>query len=130
MKHLPWLLGFDMIYLAFCFLGKGLSSIETDKEKQQLTIVESNLLNIKRCKTFELAELQYTYKRRASASGRTVSIVNVCTFYKGETVIADLVPMKGGWQDDEILNLVYELIDLGVTKKFVGYNLKDVELKE
>jgi hypothetical protein len=129
MKNWPLLICFDVIYLAFCFLSKSLSEIQIDEERKKLTVIKSNLLNIKRYKYYDFTRLQYTYKRKAIGAGRVAIIVNVCTLYNADKIVADLIPTKDGWDDDEILNLVYQLIDMGVPKKFVGYGLKDVELK-
>ena len=129
LTQLPLLIGADIIYLAFCLLVDRLSFIQIDTEKKLLTVIRRNLLNFKKYKTYDLKEMQYTYKQRATSAGRFAVIVNVCTLYYKDKIVADLIPTKDGWDDEEVLSLVYELIHLCVPKKFVGYSLKDVELK-
>ena len=55
-------------------------------------------------------------------------IKNVCSLYYNDKKIAQLAPEEDGWDDDEIFSLIHGLIDSGIERKFVGYNLKDVPI--
>ena len=93
-RQLPLLIGFDIIYLTFCLLVDRLSFIEIDTEKKLLTVIKSNLLNFKKRKTYDLMQMQYTYKRRATSAGRLAVIVNACTLYYNDKIVADLKIQK------------------------------------
>ena len=75
--------------------------------------------------TYDLIKIGFTYKQQVTSFRG--GIKNVCTIYYSDRKIAELIPGENDWNNDEIKNVVYEFLEAGINRKFIGYNLKDVE---
>jgi len=103
-----------------------LNEIHVDDMKMELTLIYRNYFRVMKSTTYNLNEIKFTYKRKATSLRG--GIKNVCSLYFQDKTLVDIVPEKDGWDDSEVHALVGKLSHLGVERKFVGYALKDVEI--
>jgi hypothetical protein len=103
-----------------------LNLIEIDTMNGEAILTETNLLSQKKVRSYPLSELQFTYKTgKTSLYSR---VVNICRLYLKDKEIAAIIPDQDGWTDDTVNDLAKGLVNLGVSKKFIGYSLKDAEI--
>jgi hypothetical protein len=122
----PLMLILSVALVTWSILMYRLNLIEIDTTNGEAIITETNLLNKKKIRSYPLSELQFTYKKgKTSLYSR---VVNICRLYLNNKEIAAFIPDKDGWTDDTVNNLVKGLVNLGLSKKFVGYSFKDAEI--
>ena len=103
-----------------------LVEIQLDVLNNRLTLIQRNYLKLTKTKTLNFQDVEFTYKKQAvSFRGR---VKNVCSIYNADKRIDRIIPDNDGWDDDEIIGFVHDLIDMGVRKKFIGHSLKDVDI--
>jgi Ca2+/Na+ antiporter len=117
---------FCFVFLLYSFLTVRLSEIQIDPQTKLLVFIYKNYLKITKKVNYNLDKIEFTYKKQA-VSLRSGALKNVCSIYKGDKRIIQIIPTRDGWDDDEVNDLVQGLIQAGIKKKFVGYSLKDVE---
>lgn len=104
-----------------------LNLIEIDTMNNEVILTETNLISQKKVRSYPLSDLQLTYKTgKTSLYSR---IVNICRLYLKDKEIAAIIPDQDGWTDDSVNDLVKGLVNLGVSKKFIGHSFKDAEIK-
>lgn len=100
--------------------------VRLDQLNKTLNLIYGNYFKEVEAKHYDYQKLEYTYKKQKTSFRGGVK--NVCSIYYGDKRLAKLIPGDSGWDEGEISNLVYDLVNLGVKKKFIGYLLKDVEI--
>ena len=122
----PLMLILTVLLVTYSVLMYRLNLIEIDTINGEAILSETNLLRNKRVKSYPLRNLQFTYKKgKTSLYGR---VVNICRLYLNDKEIAAIIPDHDGWTDDTVNDLVKGLVNLGVSKKFIGYSSKDAEI--
>lgn len=117
-------MGFLLIYLTYSLFTPRISEVVI--EESTLSVVHRNYFKTLRRRTYNLSQVEFTYKRQATSLRSGVK--NVCTIYYAGTKIFRLVPNDDGWADEEISSFVYELMDRGARNKLAGHSLKDVHV--
>lgn len=100
-----------------------ISEIQLDKEAGTLTAVYRNYLWKKKETAAKIENLEFTYKRGDTLKQDDNN--TVCTLFDGGKEMLKLRAGKDGWIGDQLFDLVQELKQLGVQKKFTGYMMKD-----
>ena len=113
-------------FLLFSLLTSRLFEIHLDRSLGRLTLSYKNHISIKRTVSYDLKQIEFTYKRQATSFRG--GIKNVCTLYHSDKKVIQIIPDNDDWDENEIRNIVSGLIEAGVKKKFIGYSLKDVEM--
>ena len=116
---------FLLLFGLFNVVTSRLNEIQLDKIDNSLTFGYKNYIGIKKKTTYDLRQIEFTYKRQATSFRG--GIKNVCSIYYSGKKVIQIVPDNNDWSDGEIRSFVYGLIDSNVKKKFIGYSLKDVE---
>ena len=112
-----------MIYILFY---TRLNEIQVDKKKGKLTAIYRSHLWKKKELVFDIANLEWAYKR-----GDVLKVddkKSVCILYDAGKEVLKLIADKDGWKSDAMYHLVVELEKLGVKRKFTGYMMKDAEI--
>jgi hypothetical protein len=120
------LITFFLIFIVFNLMASKLNTIQLDKINNTLILIHKNYVGIEKTFKYDLRQIEFTYKIQATSFRGGVK--NVCTIYFSEKKIFQLVSDDDNWSDYEIRNFVCGLIDSNVKKKFIGYDLKDVEI--
>ena len=116
---IPLIVGYNL------FVSR-LTEIQLDKEKGKLIFIYRNYIKKKKELVFELANIEFTYKKGSTFKYGEYN--NICTLYNEGKEIVKMRHGTDGWENDEIFDLVHELKDLGVQRKFTGYLMKDAEV--
>jgi hypothetical protein len=115
-----------VVLVTYSVLMYRLNLIEIDTLNREAILTETNLIGHKRVKSYPLGNLQFTYtKGKTSLYSR---VVNICRLFLNDKEIAAIIPDHDGWTDDTVNDLAKGLVDLGVSKKFIGYSSKDIEI--
>jgi hypothetical protein len=122
----PLMVIFIVSLLIYAILTYRLTSIEVDKVKGVVVLVETNLLKKSRSKSYPLKDLVFTYK--IGKPGLRHRVVNICKLYLKDKQLAEIIPDHDGWTDDTVNDLAKGLVDLEIPKKFIGYSIKDAEI--
>ena len=112
---------FCFAFLLYSFLTVRLSEVQIDPQAKLLIFTRKNYFNIAKKVNYNLDNIEFTYKKQAVSLRSGVK--NVCSIYEGDKRITQVIPSRDGWDDDEVNDLVHGLIQAGIKKKFVGYNL-------
>lgn len=114
---------FAIIYILFL---TRLAEIQVDKKKGTLTAIYRNYFWKKKELAFDLAGLEWGYKR-----GDTIKLDDkktVCIIYDVGKEVLKIKAGTDGWEEEALYNLVVELKKLGVKRRFTGYMMKDAEV--
>jgi len=120
------LIAFLSLFFLYNLFTSRLNEIHIDKTNGVLVLIYKNYFGIRKTKKLGLTNIKFAYKRQKTSFRG--GIKNVCSLYISDRKIAQLAPDDDGWDDDEIFSFVHGLIEAGIEKKFVGYNLKDVQI--
>ena len=112
--------------ISYSVLMYRITEIQIDAAQGQVIVTETNFLKSKREKRYPLRELQFTYK--VGKPGLYHRIVNICSLYINEKLIAAIIPDHDGWTDMSVNDLAKGLVNLEIPKKFIGYSVKDAEI--
>jgi hypothetical protein len=122
----PLMLILSVALVTWSVLTYRLNLIEIDTMNGEATLTKTNLLRKKRVRSYTLSDLQFTYKKgKTSLYSR---VVNICRLYLNDKEIAAIIPDQDGWTDDTVNDLARGLVNLNVSKKFIGYSAKDAEI--
>jgi hypothetical protein len=119
-----WVMVLINILVTAWFLIFGyLDSLIIDEVDKTIKFIYKNWIRIIRIRNYSLDKIKYTYKKEATSPrgpiGKTLRL------YADEKRIIRIHFMKYGWTKDKLDDLVNNLNNLGIQRKFVGYSLKD-----
>jgi hypothetical protein len=92
-----------VLYASLLFanlLFSRLNEIHVDDTKMELTLIYRNYFRTVKSTSYNLKEIKFTYKRKATSirSG----IKNVCSLYFQDKMIVDIIPDNDGWDNSEV----------------------------
>ncbi|OQP60748.1 hypothetical protein [Niastella populi] len=114
-----------LIVIYNLFLSR-LSEVQVDKEKGRLIFIYRNYIRKKKELVFGISNIEFTYKHGDTYKKNEDK--NICTLYNEGKKIVKMRHGDDGWTSDQIFDLIHELKDLGVKRKFTGYMMKDAEV--
>jgi hypothetical protein len=117
---------FIPLFIIYNLFSSRLSEILVDKKKGKLTFIYRNYFRKKKEQVYDLSKIEFTYKRGDTFKHNEKK--NICTLYNGDAEIAKFKRDIDGWTSDIVFDLVFELKELGIKRKFTGYMMKDAEV--
>lgn len=117
---------FIPLFIIYNLFVSRLSEIQVDKVKGKLTFIYRNYFWKNKEQVYDISNIEFTYKRGDTFKHNEAK--NICTLYNGGEEIAKFKRDIDGWTNDIVFDLVYELKELGVKRKFTGYMMKDAEV--
>jgi hypothetical protein len=109
-----------MIYILFY---TRLTEIQVNKKTGKLTAIFSSHLRKKKELVFEIANLEWAYKRGDTLKQDDKK--TVCILYDTGKEVLKLKAGTDGWKNEAMYELVVDLEKMGVKRKFTGYMMKD-----
>ena len=113
-------------YFLYNLLTSKLTQIQINNQNSTLTLVSIKYLNSPKTETFDLENIEYSYKKHVKTF--KWGLRDVCSIYYSDKIIAQIIPHNDGWEYPEINNFVKGLNESGIKRKSNGDFSTDVKI--